>query len=279
MNWPSCAVGGRLLYATLAVLASLCCTSADDGGPRLSSNDRQTRIDYEDPKLVIGTIYEQGSPPARVLFRFRRTATRSGETVRILREYLAADGSLAARERVTYENGLFASCEMEECQTGAKGSAVQRPDPQHGGLERLHFEYTSGPGSKTERKKESVRGDVLINDMLPLFIRRHWVELTEGATVKFRLMALTRAETVGFKLVKEGQTTWRNQPVISVRMEPTSIIIARLVEPLHFTIEAGGEHRIVQYTGRTTPMIKRANKWVDLDAVTIFDWDKPEARQ
>ena len=55
-------------------------------------------------------------------------------------------------------------------------------------------------------------------------------------------------------------------------MQPTSIVIARLVEPVYFTVEKGGEHRILQYVGRTTPMIRRGNKWEDLDAVNVFDW-------
>jgi hypothetical protein len=45
-----------------------------------------------------------------------------------------------------------------------------------------------------------------------------------------------------------------------------------MVVPLFFIVETNGEHRILQYTGRTTPRVKAGNKWKDLDAVTVFDW-------
>jgi hypothetical protein len=55
-------------------------------------------------------------------------------------------------------------------------------------------------------------------------------------------------------------------------MEPTSLIIARLVDPLFFTLEKDGQHRVLQYTGRVTPKTRIGNKWDDLDATVVFDW-------
>jgi hypothetical protein len=37
-------------------------------------------------------------------------------------------------------------------------------------------------------------------------------------------------------------------------------------------MEKNGQHRVLQYTGRTTPKIKFKSGWKDLDAVTVFDW-------
>ena len=55
-------------------------------------------------------------------------------------------------------------------------------------------------------------------------------------------------------------------------MEPTSLIIARLVDPVFFTLEKNGQHRVLRYTGRVTPKTKVGNKWDDLDATVVFDW-------
>jgi hypothetical protein len=30
---------------------------------------------------------------------------------------------------------------------------------------------------------------------------------------------------------------------------------------------------VLQYVGRTTPKLKEGNKWKELDALTVFDWD------
>ena len=94
----------------------------------------------------------------------------------------------------------------------------------------------------------------------------------QGSVVKCRLVSVSRAETVGFKFLKESDSTWHGQPVMIVTMRPSSLIIAQLVAPLHFIIEKEGQHRVLQYTGRTTPSIRRNGQWEDLDAVTVFDW-------
>ena len=57
-------------------------------------------------------------------------------------------------------------------------------------------------------------------------------------------------------------------------MEPTSMLIRQLVDPLFFVVERDGLHRILEYIGRTTPMVKAGNQWKELDAATIFDWQQ-----
>jgi hypothetical protein len=237
-----------------------------------ATNASSAALDYEQPKLLTGTIYERGPEPRRVLFKFRRTGSRSGSRVAVLREYTHRDRSLAARERVAYENGRLVSFELEELQSGAKGQALLRPDPAGNGKEIIKFAYSPGPGAKTITSTENLRKDVLVNDMLPGFLFGHWDELMKGAAVKFRVIVLQRRETIGFKLVKESDSTWQGRPVVIIRMEPSSAIIAHLLEPVRFTVEQG-RRRILQYSGRTTPMIKRGNKWEDLDAASVFDWD------
>jgi len=232
------------------------------------------QIDYEEPKLLTGSIYRKDPASDRLLFKFRRTATRSGNTVEVLREYYSPEGSLAARERAVYDRDHLVSYKMDELQSGASGSAVFRSEASSSKSQRIVFEYISKPGAKTQQGNEAVRQDVLINDMIPAILVAHWKELMNGVAVRFRFIVLQRAETVGFKLVKESESTRRGTPVVIVRMEPTSPIIARLVNPIRFTVEQEGEHRILEYVGRTTPMIKNRNRWEDLDALTVFDWTR-----
>jgi hypothetical protein len=58
-------------------------------------------------------------------------------------------------------------------------------------------------------------------------------------------------------------------------MEATSLIIAQLVDPVLFTVEKDGQHRVLQYVGRVTPKTKAGNKWNDLDATFVFEWPSP----
>ena len=232
--------------------------------------------DNDNTRRVTGTIYEKGPEPRRVLFKFRRTATGSNSTVRVLREYYPPDGSLAARERVVYENGRLISCEIEELQTGAKGRVVIGPDPQKNNQPKLFFQYTPRTGAPTQAKSETLHQDAVVSDMIPSFISSHWEQLMKGSSAKFRFIVFQRAETVGFKLMKDSEATWHGKPVIILRMEPTSLVIAQLVDPVFFTVEKSAGHRILQYVGRTTPMIKKGNKWESLDAVSVFDFGTAE---
>ena len=226
------------------------------------------------PELLIGNICPLGGGPAKCLFKSERRATRSDDTVRVGCDYTYPDGTLAARDRIVYKAGRLVSFEEQLLQTGEKGSARILPDPKNPGQSKIVFDYVVGQGSaaKTSSASESLAKDTLIDDMISDFIVSHWGDLETGGSAKFRYIVLSRKETVGFKLTKESESVLQGQPVARIKMEPTSFIIAQLVDPLFFVVEQGGKHRILQYIGRTTPLIREGNKWKDLDATTIFDW-------
>src|SRR5436309_998675 len=81
--------------------------------------------DYLEPKTLTGSIYADAELK-QLLFNFRRTATGTGSTVRVLREYTLPNGTLAARERVVYEAGRLTQYQFEELQSGARGQAAVR---------------------------------------------------------------------------------------------------------------------------------------------------------
>lgn len=231
-------------------------------------------VDYAEPKLLVGNIFALGSGPRECLFKSERRSARSGTTVQVSCDYTYPNGSLAARDRIVYAEGRLASFEEEELQTGEKGSAMIRPDPKNSGRWRIYFEYTIGQGGAAKKSSgsEALENDTLIDDMIPAFIVSRWEALDKGSAARFRYIVLSRKETVGFKLLKEAETTWQGQHVVRIKMEPTSFIIAQLVDPLAFVVEKNGKHRILQYIGRTTPLIRNGNKWKELDALSIFDW-------
>ncbi len=234
-------------------------------GPSVRAAD--PNINYLEPKILTGTIYADDSLK-KVLFTFRRTATNSGSTTRVLREFKLPNGTLAAREQVVYQNNQLKSFLLDELQTGARGSAVVESS---GGEPTINFNFSEGTTKKSGSEK--FLNEILTSDMVVPYIVAHWDAVLAGETVKCRLVSVSRAETVGFKFFKESETTWHGKPVIVVKMQPSSIIIARLVAPLHFIVEKAPPHRLLQYTGRTTPSIQKDGKWDDLDAVTVFDWN------
>jgi hypothetical protein len=231
-------------------------------------------LTYENPAVITGTIYSSGGPSERPLFKFKRTVKRTGSTLSVLREYSYPDGKLAARERVVYQDNALTLYELDELQTGAKGSAEIESERSKSGKTKIVFRYTKDVSTHAPSgtRGETLVPDTLVNDMVGPFLSEHWDQLVRGEKVGCRYAVLHRRETVGFTFKKESESQWHGKDVLVVKMEPTSVVISALVDPLHFIIEKAPPHHVLQYSGRTTPKQGSPGHWTDLDAVTVFDW-------
>jgi len=254
-------ISAALLLAFAFVSAPLTAWAADVSDPN--------PLKYESPASLTGTICDVIS--TNVLFKFKRTATRVGTNVNVVREFTTPDGTLAARETLLYEGDNLLSYDFDEFQIGAIGSARILHDPTKRAVDKIEFSYQVREG-KNEKTTESLRPNTLSGDMVGRFLVDHLADLSQGREINCRFLVVSRRETVGFSFSKQTETTWRGTPVVVIRMAPTSMVIGLIVEPLFFTIEKNGKHRVLQYTGRTTPKIKSEAGWKDLDAVTSFDW-------
>jgi len=226
---------------------------------------------YEYPKLLTGTIYAANSDLKRVLYKFKRTVTTSGNSLTAVREFTAPDDTLAARETVVYLGDDLVSFEVKDLQ--AKTSATVQLSRAAKTKPTIAFKFVSDNNTRTNVATESLRPDTLISDMIAPFLTAHWDDLLKGKEVKFRFVAAERAETIGFKFAKHAESTRNDKPVVVLKMSPSSFVIAAFVNPIFVTMEKDGDHRVLQYDGPTTPKIKDGNEWKDLDAVTVFDWD------
>jgi len=233
-----------------------------------------SRLAYEGPELLQARVYPRNVQAETPLFTFKRTATRSGSTLRVLREFTYPDGQRTVREHVLYEGFRLVTYELEDLQTGATGTAKVEPDPKHPGNAIIALEYTPKAFARSGStvKREPFQRDTLVNDMVGPFLAAHWEPLLRGDKVTCRCVVVTRRETVGFTFSKESESKWRGQDVLILKMEPTSLFISALVDPLFFTIGKAPPHRVLQYVGRTTPKIAEGGRWKDLDALTVFDW-------
>jgi hypothetical protein len=240
--------------------------------PLYADPTNATPLRYEEPKLLTATIYAKDS--RKVLFKFKRTATRAGSKLSALREYTYPDGKPAARERVTYNGNNLATYTLEELQIGAAGSVLVRREPGNPPKGDLRFAYTKdvSAADKPKVSTEAMRNDCLVSDMVATFLESRWAELAKGEKVKCRYVVVPRRETVGFTFLRDSEATYQGRKAVIIRMEATSPIIAALVDPLYFTVEKEAPHRVFQIVGRVTPKIKVGNAWEDLDAVVVFDW-------
>jgi hypothetical protein len=253
-----------LLASGAGILGPVAAELANPGGMPLK---------YEQPKYLTGAIYSKGREPKQLLFNFKRVATRSGLTLTVQRAFTYPDGKPAVRERVLYQRDKLVLYELEELQLGASGSATLRQADNGSGEGSLAFEYTKEPGGRPQRRTETLMQNTLIDDMVGPFLISHWNALLRGEKVKCRYIVVPRRDTVGFTFVKDSESLWQGREVVVVRMEASSGFVALRVDPLFFTLEKAPPHRVLRYTGRTTPKTQAGGKWKDLDAVTVFEWE------
>ena len=227
--------------------------------------------DYAEPKLLTGTLYAMGSDRKTVLFTFRRTATRSGAAVHVERQFLTTNGTLAAVEKVFYESNRLVSYEMLDYQARVSGAIHIEPDSGNPARPDIFISYAHGLAPPKGRARR-LQPDTVIDDTLYPFMLAHWDNLMRGQTADFHFVSLDWERTFEFELVKTGDSMRNGQPVVLLTMKPASMFVAALVKPLLFTVEKNNPHRILSYTGRTTPRILKGKSWKYLDAETVFNF-------
>jgi hypothetical protein len=148
--------------------------SADAGGGRAFGAEPPKRggmeLMFEEAKFLSGAIYSQTSDGNKLLFNFKRVARRSGNTLKVERNYTYPDGRLAVREQVVYEKDEMVSYEMEDLQTGAVGSARIRRAADKPAQASIRFEYRKRAGERLKSSTEGLRGDTLVDDMVGPFL-------------------------------------------------------------------------------------------------------------
>jgi hypothetical protein len=193
--------------------------------------------------------------------------------LKVQRDFSYPDGKLAARETVVYEGDDLTSYGLEELQFGATGSARIQRSPSEQGKGSINFDYSPEAGARAKMSKESLQENTLIADMVGPFLVSHWDALVRGEKVRCRYVVVPRRETVGFTFVKDSDSRRQRRDAVIIKMEVSSRFLAALVDPLFFVMEKDPPHRVLEYTGRTTPKLQTGGKWKDLDAITVFDWD------
>ena len=164
--------------------------------------------------MLTGNLYAKDS--RKVLFKFKRAATRSGSNLSVLREYTYPDGKLAAREKVSVQGDDLITYALEELQIGAAGSATSgasRASRLKGTL-RFDTPRMSRQAGKPKTSTEALRSEPLVADMVASFLVSRWAELSRGDKVKCRYVVVPRRETVGFTFVKDSETSYQGRAMV-----------------------------------------------------------------
>ena len=153
---------------------------------------------------------------------------------------------------------------MTQNQNNEKGSIERK--------RRARLFFVLGKEGKTRTDDEDFKPNTLVGPTTIGYVLKHWKEIMNDDDVDVRFGVLDRRETVGFKFFKIKEEKEGDQDVIVVKMKPTSIIIASLVDPLIFRFDKAGT-KVLSIVGRTLPKQLIDGKWKDLDAESVYDYE------
>ena len=207
----------------------------------------------------VSAIYEAGSNRQNLLFRMKRVndERKDGSTIR--NSYLYPDGKEAVTEEIVLENGKVRSIRIEQKQLGESYSAVVKDGVVH---------YSRTADGKTKESQEDYPDGVLVGAQISGFAATHWDDLMKGESRPFRIMVVDRQETFGFKMYKEASES--DGQTVTLKIKPSSPFISALVKPIAFRFDAK-TRKLRSVLGRTTPKLRKGDKWTDLDAELVIE--------
>ncbi|MBI3991986.1 MAG: hypothetical protein HY342_01825 [Candidatus Lambdaproteobacteria bacterium] len=117
---------------------------------------------------------------------------------------------------------------------------------------KVQMRYVSEAGADPDIDTVDWQNSIAFSPVVVPLIVRNWERLRGGAEVTFDLLVPSRQDTVGFRVRMDGAAELNGAPVTVMRMEPSSWIIRRLVDPMYFAIEDAPSHRVLEFRGRST---------------------------
>lgn len=214
---------------------------------------------YAAVKMTGAKIFNPESSGKELLYQLERkeTLTQGKRTVDDI--FKDPKGDVVATENFVYEGDNLKSYRLKHTQTGVDGKVT---------IEGKTVTFTLGSKTWTE----DYESNMICKNQIVSYLHKHWGELVSGETIPIRLLVVDRGETVGFKFFKIEETTYQEKPAITVKMKPSSIVIAALVDPLIFTFEKDADHKLLEVNGRVLPKKRVDGEWADLDAVTVCQY-------
>jgi hypothetical protein len=149
--------------------------------------------------------------------------------------------------------------------TGESESAV---------IESDRVKMTHRESASAEEKHEEMKwtGMMVFPPTVVPRIQLAWEALKAGKKVEVEMVVPSRLDSYRFRLVKEAVPEPNGNKVVVIVLEPGSILVRRLVDPMRFVWSVEAPRRVLEYLGRTT--IKDA-KGDQIDARIVYHYSDP----
>lgn len=209
---------------------------------------------------ILGTAFEPGSQHQRPIFNYRENSPDNKKNFQIKGTYTGLDGAELVVEQLEVKEGRIARYSVDHRQLKENGTMEVKDG-------KLNFSYTAG--GKTKTNTEDAPANLVVGLSLVSFIEAHWSEILQGESFSFRYAVLDRQETVGFKVFKTEEGRRGDTPTTTIKMKPTSFVIAALVDPVLLTFSTK-DRELLEIIGRTLPKRSGKGGWEALDPEMIF---------
>lgn len=205
--------------------------------------------------------------PKKAAYHMHRQEELKGSTRVVTVEFRALDGTPVVRERTAYENNRLKRYDYDQIQMKEGGFLEHRGD-------QVYFEFTDHSGKATG--SDEFPDEPIIPDTIHSFLQRHIQQILAGDSVYGRFLLIERQDTVGFKFFLSEKTDCDGTPCLLIKMKPSSIIIAALVDPIWIRLEAAEPWRMISVDGRLAireaevPDPKGRHDYKAIDALLVF---------
>lgn len=204
--------------------------------------------------------FEKGSGRSKKIFTSEHKFTPQGEGELLTSTYKGPEGEILYVERVTLSGSRIQKLEVEQKQLN-QTALVEVKDG------KIHFTKTTE--GKTRTSDEKLGDSFVMSGNFQRFVRDNWAALSSGKKVDFRFGVWDRMETIGFRLQKEGEEEIQGEKAVVLKLKPSSVLIAALVDPLLFKFSADGS-RLMEMTGRVPVKKASGSSFKDQDAEAVY---------
>lgn len=111
----------------------------------------------------------------------------------------------------------------------------------------IGLSYRENGTTESKTSRESRPRQCIAPDALSLFVRSNWARLVKGDLLYPRLAVADAGRVVMFRLKKEKL----DDDIMVLRMEPSSWVYRRFVDPSFLHFEIAEPHRLAEVTGPT----------------------------
>lgn len=196
------------------------------------------KVEIISGKVFMPTKDKEVRKPA---YTYEKVSTEINGERKARASYKDLNGQELIFEEYEYSGGKLTRHTYNQLQTNEFGTV----DVKDG---KVFFSFTSR--NKKTTSSMDIEENMIAVDGLPKLITDNWMKIVAEEEVKFRFLLSEIKDTVGFKIFRNRELKYNGEDAVELKMKPSSIFIAAVVDPLFFIVAKNAPHNILFSKGR-----------------------------